>query len=71
MSEQENKDVVERLAEQVFNEGDLAEMPDLLSEDFVDHAPMPGAPQDSKAIRASLTWCEPPFLIFLSPSRTS
>jgi steroid delta-isomerase-like uncharacterized protein len=44
MSEQSNKDVVKRLADQVFNEGDLALMPELLAEDFVDHSAMPETP---------------------------
>lgn len=44
MSEQSNKEVVKRLANEVFNDGDLALMHELLAEDFVDHSAMPGTP---------------------------
>jgi len=55
VSEQENKAVVKKLTEQVFNQGELALVPELLSEGFVDHAAMPGAPPGIEGYQGFVT----------------
>ncbi len=46
-----DSDVVKRLANEVFMDGDFSSWDDLVDDGFVDHDPMPGMGDDKKAQR--------------------
>lgn len=52
MSPQDNKRVVERFIEGLFSHGDEDALA-LLTADYVDHAPFPGAPPDRESMRTA------------------
>ena len=46
-----DRDVVRRLSDEVFVDGDLSHWDDLVDDGFVDHDPMPGMSDDKKGQR--------------------
>jgi predicted ester cyclase len=46
-----DSDVVRRLTNEVFVDGDFSHWDDLIDDSFVDHDPMPGMPNDKKGQR--------------------
>jgi len=46
-----DSDVVRRFTQEVFIDGDFSHWDDLIGDDFVDHDPMPGMPNDKKGQR--------------------
>jgi predicted ester cyclase len=46
-----DSDVIRRLTNEVFINGDLSHWDDLVDDTFVDHDPMPGVPNDKKGQR--------------------
>lgn len=53
-SEDKNKAVVEEFIQGLFTRGDLAAL-DMLADDYIDHAPFPGAPENRESMRAAAT----------------
>ncbi len=51
MSEQDNKALVRRSCEEIFNQGKLDAVEKYFADDWVDHNPSPGAPTGPEAIR--------------------
>lgn len=51
MSADENKAIVRRLVEEAQSGGNLSLVDEILSEDFIDHAPLPGIPATRDGIK--------------------
>ena len=47
-----NKALLRRFYEELWSEGNLEVIPELVAEDFVDHHPLPGAPQGREGLAA-------------------
>jgi steroid delta-isomerase-like uncharacterized protein len=54
MGEQENKELVNRFLEEVFNKHNLAFADETISEDGVEHDPLPGLSEDKKGAMQTL-----------------
>jgi steroid delta-isomerase-like uncharacterized protein len=50
-----NKALLRRFYEELWNQGDLEAIPELVAEDFVDHHPLPGAPPRREGLAALVT----------------
>jgi predicted ester cyclase len=55
MSTEENKAIVRRFIEEVFNEGNLNAIDAFVSPDMVDHTAPPGQPAGHESVRRALT----------------
>lgn len=61
-----NKEIVERIWAELVNGGRLEAMAELVSPDFIDHAPLPGLPADIDGLRQRLTMLHRAFPDFQS-----
>jgi predicted ester cyclase len=50
-----NKALLRRFCEELWSQGDLGAIPELVTEDFVDHYPLPGAPPGREGLAALIT----------------
>ncbi len=50
--EDRNKALLRRFYEELWSKGNLEVIPELVAEDFVDHHPLPGAPQGREGLAA-------------------
>ena len=53
--EDRNKALLRRFYEELWSQGNLEAIPDLIAEDFVDHHPLPGAPPGREGLAALVT----------------
>ena len=53
--EDRNKALSRRFYDELWSQGDLEAIPELVSEDFVDHHPLPGAPPGREGLAALVT----------------
>jgi len=53
--EDRNKALLRRFYEELWSQGDLEAIPELVAEDFVDHHPLPGAPPGREGLAALVT----------------
>jgi steroid delta-isomerase-like uncharacterized protein len=53
--EARNKALLRRFYEELWSQGDLGTIPELVAEDFVDHHPLPGAPPGREGLAALVT----------------
>jgi steroid delta-isomerase-like uncharacterized protein len=54
-AEDRNKALLRRFYEELWNQGNLEAIPELISEDFVDHHALPGAPPSRERLAALVT----------------
>jgi steroid delta-isomerase-like uncharacterized protein len=55
--EDRNKALLRRIYEELWSQGDLEAIPELVAENFVDHHPLPGAPPGREGLAAlATTW---------------
>jgi predicted SnoaL-like aldol condensation-catalyzing enzyme len=55
MTAEKNKELVRRLYEEVFNQGNLTILEEIMSEDFLDHSPLEGQLPGREGFRHSVT----------------
>ena len=53
--EDHNKALLRRFYEELWSQGDLKVIPELVAEDFVDHHALPGAPSGREGLAALVT----------------
>jgi steroid delta-isomerase-like uncharacterized protein len=53
--EDRNKALLRRFYEELWSQGDLEAIPELVAENFVDHHPLPGAPPGREGLAALVT----------------
>ncbi len=53
--EDRNKALLHRFYEELWTKGNMEAIPELLTEDFVDHHPFPGAPPGREGLAALVT----------------
>ena len=53
--EDRNKALLRRFYEELWSQGDLETIPELVAENFVDHHPLPGAPPGREGLAALVT----------------
>lgn len=55
MSTEQNKALVRQFIEEVFNQGNISRINELLAPDFVEHEELPGLPPDRESVTLMLT----------------